>query len=141
LVYDGGSCLGWCQFGQPAELPRIKRLRAYREGLTELPAWRITCFFVGKGYRHRGVASAALAGALDEIGRLGGGTVESYPEAVDDRTVSGSFLHNATVSLFERHGFVRDRRIGKHHWVMVKTVPAAGNLVHAHDRAQVPARE
>jgi hypothetical protein len=38
------------------------------------------------------VASLALSGALREIGRLGGGTVESYPEDVEDRSVSGSFL-------------------------------------------------
>ena len=23
LVFDGDDCLGWCQFGSPAELPRI----------------------------------------------------------------------------------------------------------------------
>jgi hypothetical protein len=38
---------------------------------------------------------------------------ESYPEDVAGRSVSGSFLHNATVSLFERHGFERTRRLGK----------------------------
>lgn len=43
LVYDASTCVGWCQFGSPDELPRIKRRRAYLE-------------------------------------RLGGGTVESYPE-------------------------------------------------------------
>ncbi len=29
LVYDGGRCVGWCQFGAPDELPRIKSRRAY----------------------------------------------------------------------------------------------------------------
>jgi hypothetical protein len=28
LVYDGPSCVGWCQFGPADELPRIKRRRA-----------------------------------------------------------------------------------------------------------------
>ena len=62
----------------------------------------------------------------EEIARLGGGTVESYPEAVEDRTVSASFLHNATVAMFERHGFERTRPIGKHHWVATKVVPGTG---------------
>ena len=60
--------------------------------------------------------------ALDEIARLGGGTVESYPEDVEGRSVSGSFLHNGTVAMFEHHSFERTRRIGKHHWVVAKTV-------------------
>lgn len=125
LVYDGETCVGWCQFGSTDELPRIKHLRAYLEGLSALPDWRITCFFVDSKYRRRGVASAALGGALEEIARLGGGTVESYPEDVEGRSVSGSFLYNGTVSMFESHGFERIRRLGKHHWVVAKVVPGA----------------
>ena len=122
LVYDGAACVGWCQFGPPAELPRIKLKRAYLEDLTDLPDWRITCFFVDKEYRGRGVVSVALQGALKEIARLGGGTVESYPEEAEGRSVSGSFLYNGTTALFEQQGFVRDRRLGKNHWVVTKVV-------------------
>jgi hypothetical protein len=122
LVYDGAHCVGWCQFGPTHELPRIKHQQAYRRGLHQLPDWRITCFFVGRTHRHRGVTEVALAGALDEIARLGGGRVESYPEDTVGRKVSGSFLHNATVAMFERQGFERDRRIGTHHWVVSRRV-------------------
>ena len=122
LVYDGSASVGWCQFGPTDELPRIKNKRAYLEGLTALPDWRITCFFVDRDYRGTGVAAAALEGALGEIARLGGGTVESYPEDAEGRSVSGSFLHNGTVSMFERQGFRRTRRLGKNHWVVTKVV-------------------
>jgi GNAT superfamily N-acetyltransferase len=126
LVYDGSTCVGWCQFGSPDELPRIKSRRAYEAGTTTLPTWRITCFFVDRTHRGRGVAAVALAGALDEIARHGGGTVESFPEDVEGRKVSGSFLHNATVAMFESQGFERIRLIGKNRWVVTRVVPAAG---------------
>ena len=122
LVFDGETCVGWCQFGPTEELPRIKAARAYAEGLTVLPDWRITCFFVDKAYRRKGVAAAALAGAIEQIGRLGGGMVESYPEEAEGRTVSSSFLHNGTVAMFEQQGFARVRRIGKDRWVVAKTL-------------------
>jgi len=126
LVYDGPTAVGWCQFGSTDELPRIKHKRAYLACLTDLPDWRITCFFVDRGCRRRGVAAAALEGALREIARLGGGTVESYPEDAEGRSVSASFLHNGTVSMFERHRFQRERRLGKNHWVVTRVVhPAA----------------
>jgi GNAT superfamily N-acetyltransferase len=125
LVYHGAECVGWCQFGAPDELPRIKRRRAYLAAGTEPPDWRITCFFVDRSHRGSGVASRALAGALQLIADLGGGTVESYPERVDDRRVSGSFLHNGTVSMFEQQGFERARPLGKHHWVVTAVVPGA----------------
>lgn len=122
LVYDGTDCVGWCQFGPTEELPRIKSQRAYLEGLKVLPDWRITCFFVDKPYRGKGVAAAGLGGALREIERLGGGIVESYPEDVEGKPASASFLHNGTVSMFERHGFARTRRIGKNRWVVSKSL-------------------
>src|SRR4051794_26746659 len=60
LVYDGATCVGWCQFGPTDELPRIKHRKAYLEGLEALPDWRITCFFVDRERRRSGVAAAAL---------------------------------------------------------------------------------
>lgn len=122
LVYDGSTCVGWCQFGSVDELPRIKLKRAYQEGVEALPDWRITCFFVDRDYRHQGVASVALDGALTEIARLGGGKVESYPQDVETNPVSGSFLYNGTVSMFEQHGFQRHRQLGKNHWVVARDV-------------------
>ena len=112
-MYDGPLCAGWCQFGRPEELPRLKNKKAYEAGLTDLPDWRITCFFVGKGHRRQGVADAALGGALEEIARLGGGMVEGYPDDLAAGSVSTSFLWNGTLTLFERHGFEAPRAIGK----------------------------
>jgi len=124
LVYDGARCVGWCQFGPAEELPRIKHQKAYRAGLTALPDWRITCFFVDKSYRGKGVANAALEGALKEIARLGGGTVESHPEDMEGRSTSASFLYNGTLAMFERQGFTRTRQLGKNHWLVAKLLPS-----------------
>ena len=63
LVYDGATCVGWCQFGSPHELPRIKRKRAYLEAVGDPPDWRITCFFVDKEYRARGRCACARRSA------------------------------------------------------------------------------
>jgi GNAT superfamily N-acetyltransferase len=122
LVFADDRCLGWCQFGSPEELPEIKSRRLYERGLTTLPNWRITCFFTGKGLRGRGIADAAIAGALTEIARQGGGTVEGYPEETDNRKVSGAFLHTGPMATFETHGFTRTRPISPHRWVVTRTV-------------------
>jgi GNAT superfamily N-acetyltransferase len=123
LAFDGDDCLGWCQFGTPEELPRIKSRAAYEKGRsTPLPDWRIACCYVGKGHRRQGVVTAALAGALDLIAGLGGGTVEGYPE--DGASVPAGFLFNGALSTYEKLGFTRDRQIGKHRWVVTKVVPS-----------------
>jgi GNAT superfamily N-acetyltransferase len=122
LVFDGKTCIGWCQFGPTDELPGIHRAKAYHAELKTLPDWRITCFFVDKDYRGRGVARLALQGAVQEIRRLGGGVIESYPEDATDRKVNSAFLWNCEIAMFEREGFKRDRRIGKDAWVVAKRV-------------------
>ena len=122
LVMDGDECLGWCQFGSPAELPEIKSRRRYEKELTAQPDWRITCFFTGKGLRGRGVANAALGGALNQIARYGGGIVEGYPEETDNRKVAGSFLHTGPMAAFENYGFTRTRPISPHRWVVTRRV-------------------
>jgi GNAT superfamily N-acetyltransferase len=78
------------------------------------------CWYVGKGHRRQGVASAAFAGALDLIADEGGGTVEGYPEAAD--AVPAGFLYNGALSTYEKLGFIRDRKIGKHRWVVTRVV-------------------
>jgi GNAT superfamily N-acetyltransferase len=120
LVFDGEACVGWCQFGPPDELPRIKSRAAYDKTLTEVPDWRIACCFVAKGHRRQGVASAALKGALDLIAIRGGGVVEGYPEPAG--AVPAGFLFNGALSTYEQLGFIRDRMIGKHRWVVTRVV-------------------
>ncbi len=118
LVYHEGKCVGWCQFGPPKELPRLHNARAYQKELSALPDWRITCFFSGKGHRGGGVAAAALAGAVSQIKALGGGRVEGYPEDVEGRKAAPAFLFNGALHMFDRLGFERTRKIGKHKWVV-----------------------
>ena len=99
LVFDGEDCVGWCQFGTPDEVSRIKNRAAYEKGRTTSPDWRIGCCYAGKGHRRQGVATAALAGALDLIADLGGGTVEGYPE--DAASVPGLPLQWCGVDIRE----------------------------------------
>ena len=129
LVFDGDDCVGWCQFGPPEELPRIKNRKEYEKQLDGLPDWRIACCYVGKGHRRQGVATAALAGALELIATLGGGTVEAYPEPAGD--VPAGFLYHGALSTFERAGFRRERQIGKHRWVVTLDVAPATRSDHS----------
>lgn len=123
LVYDGDRCVGWCQFGPPLELPTINNQRAYGKELRELPDWRIGCIFTNSKDRGKGVAAAAVAAALREIKRAGGGVVEAYPEQTQGRPPQrGAYLHTGPEELYTRYGFVRDRQIAKWRWVMRTTV-------------------
>jgi hypothetical protein len=117
------SLSAWCQYGSPDELPSIYHPKEYNAGRTEkAPDYRVTCFFVDRNYRRKGVAAVALRGALDLIAKVGGGVVEAYPQDTMGKRTSGSFLYNGTRSLFEQAGFRYERSKGKNHCVMRRTV-------------------
>lgn len=123
LVYDGAEAVGWCEYGSPAELPNIYHRKEYEAGLVIPPDYRLTCFFVDKRYRRKGVSEAALRGALDLIAAAGGGRVEAYPHDLEEgKKVSASFLYNGNRRMFERAGFSYERPKGAKNCVMVTTV-------------------
>ena len=114
IVWVGAS------LGRPTKCRGSRSRAAYEKGQSTQPDWRIACCYVGKGHRRLGGAAAALAGALDLIAGLGGGTVEGYPESAD--AVPAGFLYNGALSTYEQLGFTRDRKIGTHRWVVTRSV-------------------
>ena len=103
-------------------MPRIKHRRADDAGEVgepaRIPDWQITCFFVDKAWRGKGVAAAALAGAVGLIAGAGGRLVESFPEDAAGRVTASAFLRNGEVGMFDRLGFARIRKLGKHRWLV-----------------------
>jgi GNAT superfamily N-acetyltransferase len=122
LVFDAaGSAQGWCQYGRAEDL-RLKHGRAYQMEPPPPARWRIACIFADKRHRRQGIARAALAGALAQIAAAGGGLVEAISETTAGREAQGRFLFTATVELFEQHGFVRGRQVGKHAWIVSREI-------------------
>lgn len=124
LVFDGDDAVAWCEYGSPAELPNIYHRKQYDAETDALPDYRITCMFVAKSHRRRGLLTIALRGALDQIADAGGGVVEAYPHDNDGKRVS--VLYDGTRALFERAGFDYVRSKGQKNCVMrVEVGPAA----------------
>lgn len=120
LVFDGDEAVAWAQYGAPDELPNIYHRKQYDAETDIQPDYRITCIFVDKTYRRRGLSDIALRGALELIGQAGGGTVEAYPH--DTPGKRQSVLYDGTRALFERTGFSYMRPKGLNNCVMRTTV-------------------
>jgi hypothetical protein len=57
---------------------------------------------------------------VDLIRDLGGGLVEGYPEDAAD--VAAGFLYHGALSTYDKLGFERVVKVGKHRWVVRKQV-------------------
>ncbi|NNN00538.1 MAG: GNAT family N-acetyltransferase [Acidimicrobiaceae bacterium] len=124
VLGDCGVALGWCPYGSPVELSKLKNRREYDKKPPLVPDWRITCIFVVSDQRGQGVARAALSGALDLIAQAGGGPTEAIGEVTIGRAAQGRFIFSANVELFEQYGFQRQRQVGRQAWIICRTVNA-----------------
>jgi GNAT superfamily N-acetyltransferase len=128
LVYDANRPIGWCQYGTKEELPRIDAGRNYKkikpvQGSEKL--WRITCFFVDKDYRGKGVAKLALHAALESISKKGGGIVEAYPIVSEKMAAVPEWRWFGTPSMFRRERFKPVAPLGKSGLLMRRNVPSS----------------
>jgi len=101
LAFDGDVAVGWCQLtprAQATQLDRAWRLKR----VDDLPVWSITCFYVRKAYRKRGITSFMIEAALKAAKEAGAPALEAYPL---DRSLSPSATSTGIVSTFERAGF------------------------------------
>jgi len=127
LVFDGDTAVAWAEYGPVEELPNIHHRKEWEQGVLVAPDYRITCLFVDRRYRRKGVAAVAVRGALSLIAAAGGGLVEAYPHDLPPgKKTSSSFLYNATRTMYERLGFIYERPKGKGNCVMRALVVPAG---------------
>jgi len=117
LVYHDGEPIGWCQFGPRDELPRIDSMRGY-EPVGKGNSWRITCFFIDRDHRKRGVAKEALRAALAVMKSHGVKRVEAYPVDTAKRKYPPSLMYRGSLRLFEGFGFEKVGKLGKNRYLV-----------------------
>lgn len=117
VVFSGEEAVAWAQFGTPAELPNIYHRQEVEAFGDPLPDWRITCMFVGKGYRKHGLLRVAAQGAIELIAAAGGGLVEVYPHETEPGKRQ-SVLYSGTRTMFEDLGFEYVRPKGLKNCIM-----------------------
>jgi GNAT superfamily N-acetyltransferase len=101
LAFDGNLAVGWCQLTPRDALPWLDR--AWRlKRVDDLPVWSLSCFYIRKNYRKRGVTSALIAGALNIAKSAGAPALEAYPL---DANLTPSSSSTGFASTFTRAGF------------------------------------
>jgi GNAT superfamily N-acetyltransferase len=101
LAFADDVAVGWCQLTPRDALPWLDRDWRLKR-VDNVPVWSLSCFYVRKGYRRRGVTSALIAAALHAAKREHAPAVEAYP-LDGDVTSSASFTGYS--STFARAGF------------------------------------
>ena len=101
VAFAGERAVGWCQVTPRSEMARLERHPRLRP-VDGAPVWSLTCFYVRKGWRRRGVSDALIEAALARAKRAGAPALEVYPL---DRRYTPSATSTGVVSQFAKLGF------------------------------------
>jgi GNAT superfamily N-acetyltransferase len=104
LAYHEGEPAGWCSFGPRAAFPTLARSRVLAP-IDERDVWSVSCFFVARPFRRRGLSAALLDAAAAHAAHLGARVLEGYPQDLRVEKMPDVFAWTGIASAFRRAGF------------------------------------
>jgi GNAT superfamily N-acetyltransferase len=103
IAYADGEPVGWCAVSPRERYVRLKSSRVLQP-VNDQPVWSVTCFFVARQYRRRGITVALLKAAAKFARKHGASILEGYPtEPVKEQ--ADVFVYTGLASAFRRAGF------------------------------------
>lgn len=109
LAYVNGEAVGWCAVARRESYPALERSRILKR-FDDLPVWSISCLFVAKAYRNRGISVHLLKAACKHVQQQGGSIVEGYPVVPKKNPMPAVFAWTGLASAFLHAGFVEVAR-------------------------------
>jgi GNAT superfamily N-acetyltransferase len=108
LAYSEGYPVGWIAVEPRSAYPKLAHSRVLKP-VDDQPVWSITCFFVEKKHRRKGITVELLKAAIEYVKKQGGKIVEGYPVDAQDNQAD-AFVFTGTASAFRKAGFVEVAR-------------------------------
>lgn len=109
LAYADGEPVGWCAVAPRESYPVLQRSRTLKP-IDDQPVWSITCFFVARSYRRRGVSGRLVKAAVTHARKRGARIIEGYPVEPKKGRMPDAFAWIGLPSMFREAGFVEALR-------------------------------
>jgi len=120
LAYADGKPVGWCAVAPREDFSFLERSRVLAP-LDDQPVWSITCLFVAKEWRRRGLSTQLIEAAVKLARKHGANVVEAYPQDVKG-TWPAAFIWTGVTPAFKKAGFkVAGRRSPKRPIMRIRT--------------------
>lgn len=104
LAYAGKEPVAWCAVAPREEFLSLARSRVLKP-VDDKAVWSITCLFVKKPFRRRGVSIALLRAAVEFAAKQGAKIVEGYPTTPTMEKTPDPFVFTGVPSAFRAAGF------------------------------------
>lgn len=104
LGYLDGEPVGWCAVAPRGEYSALARSRILQP-VDDKPVWSVSCLFVRKDRRKRGLSVQLLRAAVEHVKRQGGEIVEGYPVEPKRADMPAAFAWTGLAAAFLAAGF------------------------------------
>jgi len=104
LAYVGGEPVGWCAVAPRSAYPRLANSRVLAP-VDDEPAWSVSCLFVTRAHRRKGLSAELLRAAAALAKSHGAGIVEGYPVDTRGKDQPAPFVWTGLPSAFLKAGF------------------------------------
>jgi GNAT superfamily N-acetyltransferase len=104
IAYLKREPIGWCALAPRQDYVALERSRILKP-VDDQPVWSVSCLFIKKGYRRRGLSTLLLRAALEFAAKHGARIVEGYPVEPSMEKMPDPFLWHGIPSAFLRAGF------------------------------------
>jgi GNAT superfamily N-acetyltransferase len=103
LAYSEGYPIGWIAIEPRKEYPRLAHSKILKP-IDDKEVWSITCFFVEKKHRNKGISVELIKAAVEHAKNNGAKIVEGYP--IDSKTKQAPpFMFTGSAKAFSDAGF------------------------------------
>ncbi|MGH9968629.1 MAG: GNAT family N-acetyltransferase [Pyrinomonadaceae bacterium] len=117
VAYIGREPVGWCAIAPREEYSALERSRILKQ-VDENPVWSISCLFIKKPYRRKGISAQLLHAAVEFAATKGAKLVEGYPVEPSMEQMPDPFLWHGVPSAFKAAGFREVARRSKSRPIM-----------------------
>ncbi|MCC7118243.1 MAG: GNAT family N-acetyltransferase [Anaerolineales bacterium] len=108
LVYSEGYPVGWVAIEPRSQYPRLAHTRTLKS-VDSQEVWSVTCFYIEKKHRHKGLALELLKAAVAHAQKHGAKIVEGYP-LDGGKSEAPVAVFTGVASTFQQAGFVEVAR-------------------------------
>lgn len=96
--------VGWLALAPREDYMKIENSRVFKR-IDDKPVWSISCFFIKKEYRHKGLSGQLIKGVVEFAKKKKIKVLEAYPAIPYAEKVPHPFLWVGVLSSFLKNGF------------------------------------
>lgn len=112
LAYIDGKPIGWCAVAPREVYLKLKNSRVWKS-IDNESVWSITCFYIAKSYRRKGLSLELLKGVINYCQANNVKIIEGYPVEPYGDNIPAAFAWTGMPNAFEKAGFIVAERRSK----------------------------